>query len=633
MFRIVSFSILVMFFCVVGHFTLYSQTQQDNHTLLRLAQQYERGGDYRSASEVYERLYTREPQNFTYFDGYRRMLMQLREYDRAISMTEERLQQNPRDVNLLSTLGGMYYQAEEREKAFDIWENILDIDSRNIVSYQQVASRMIENRLLDQAIEVYKQGRENIGQAYLFANDLAFLYASTMNYRGATREYLLILEHTPQQLSFIQSRMSMYVLRNDGLEQAIEVAERKARQHRDMVQFQRLLAWLYRESKDFQKAYEVYHHIDQSQNARGAELYSFAQTAFREREYRIASQVYNDILELYPEFERTPQVRFGYARCLEEISLAADSLYKAIYPVSPPAGEERISEMRTSYDRVIEAYRSIVRDYGGSQVGGQALFRIGLIQYHWYFDLDGALETLHQVVRLYSRGDIYMDARAAIGEIYIVRGSLDNALVHYTALLEAQHVSEEYKDLAALRRAEIAFYRGEFDDALEELTELAHKSNSSYANNAIELQTFIIENREPAIRGVPSDDALTMYAGAMLQKRQQRYSEAAATLEFIADEYPKALLVDDALLAMGDLLFSMQRFDTAMSAYRKVHALEERSIVGDRALMRIAEIFQHGIGDREKAIEAYEDLIIEYPRSMFAIEARKRIRLLRGDAS
>lgn len=633
MFRIVSFTILVMIFCVVGHFTLYSQTQQDNHTLLRLAQQYERGGDYRNASELYERLYTREPQNFTYFDGYRRMLMQLREYDTAISMTEERLHQNPRDVNLLSTLGGMYYQAEDREKAFDIWEDILNIDPRNIVSYQQVASRMIENRLLDQAIEVYKRGRENIGQAYIFANDLAFLYASTMNYRGATREYLIILEHTPQQLSFIQSRMSMYVLRNDGLEQAVEVAEEKARQHPDMVQFRRFLAWLYREAKEFYKAYEVYHDIDRSQNAQGAELYTFAQIAFREREYRIASQVYSDILKLYPAFERIPQVRFGYARCLEEISLAADSLYKAIYPVSPPAEEERISEMRTSYDRVIEAYRSIVRDYGGSQVGGQALFRMGLIKYHWYFELDGALETLYQVIRLYSRGDIYMDARAVIGEIYIVRGSLDDALIHYNALLEAQHVTEDYKDLAILRRAEIAFYRGEFDYALEELTELAHKSNSSYANNAIELQTFIIENREPALRGVRSDDALIMYARAMLQKRQQRYPEAIATLEFIVDEYQDALLVDDALLTMGDLLFSMQRFDSAINAYRKIQSLEERSIVSDRALMRIAEIFQHGIGDREKAIETYEDLIIEHPRSMLATEARKRIRLLRGDPS
>ncbi len=633
MFRVVHFIIIALLIGCAGHLTLDAQTQQDDRTLFRMAQQYERGGDYRNASRIYERLYDRDPENFSYFDGYRRMLMQLREYDKAISMTEERLERNPRDVNLRSILGGMYYRAEMREKAFKLWEETLEREPRNMVAYQQVATQMIENRLLDQAIEVYKLGREKIGQPHLFANDLAFLYASTMNYRGATREYMLILEHMPQQLSFIQSRMSMYVLRNDGLDQAIEVAEEITGKNRNKLQFQRLLAWLYREGKDFEQAYEIYRHIDRSQNARGAELYSFAQTAYREREYEIAARTYRDILDQYPEFERKPQVRFGYARCLEEISLSSDSLYKAVYPVSPPSDDERISEMRTSYDRVIEAYRSLVRDYQGTQIGGEALFRVGLIQYHWYFDLDGALETLHEVVRLYSRGDIYMEARAALGEIYIVRGSLDDALVQYDRLLESQQVSEEYKDLATLRRAEIAFYRGQFDEALEEIRELVHKSYSSYANNAIELQTFIIENREPALRGVRSDDALEMYARAMHQKQQQRYSEAIATLEYIVNEYPKALLVDDALLAIGDLNFSMRRFDDAISAYTRIQSLEDRSILRDRALMRIAEVFHYGTGERERAIEAYEDLIIDHPRSMLATEARKRIRLLRGDPS
>ncbi len=633
MYRIVYYILIIMLMGGSVSFQLDSQNQQDDRTLYRMAQQYERAGDYRNASRLYERLYLRDPENTTYFDGYRRMLMQLREYDRAIAMTEERLERNPYDANLLSTLGSMYYQAEEREKAFDIWEETLAIQPRNIVPYQQVASRMIENRLLDQAIEVYKRGRENVGQSHLFANDLAFLYASTMNYRGATREYLLMLEHTPQQLSFIQSRMSMYVLRNDGLEQAIEVVENIAERNRDKLQFQRLLAWLYREGKDFEQAYKIYKQIDRSQNARGAELYSFAQTAFREREYEVAAMAYRDILDQYPEFERTPHVRFGYARCLEEVSLKADSLYKTVYPVSPPATDDRITEMRTSYDRVIDAYRSLVRDYQGTSIGAQALFRIGLIQYNRYFDLDGALETLHEVVRLYSRGDIYMDARAALGELYIVRGSLDDALTQFDSLIESQHVTGEYKDLAVLRRSEICFYRGEFDEALEELQELVRKSHSSYANNAIELQTFIIENREPALRGVRSDDALALYAQAMHQKRQQRYPEAISSLEHIVEEYPNALLVDDALLTIGDLNFSMRRFDDAISAYRRIQSLEDRSILRDRALMRIAEVYHHGTGDRERAIEAYEELIIEHPRSMLATEARKRIRLLRGDPS
>jgi tetratricopeptide (TPR) repeat protein len=288
--RVVHFIILVVLIVGVDHPPLNAQIQQDDRTLYRLAQQYERGGDYRNASRIYERLYNREPGNFLYFDGYRRMLVQLREYDSAIEMTKTRLEQNPRDVNLRSILGGMYYRAEKRDKAFEMWEETLEREPRNMVAYQQITTQMIENRLLDQAIEVYKRGRENIGQPHLFANDLAFLYASTMNYRGATREYMLILEMTPQQLSFIQSRLSMYVLRNDGLEQAIEVAEEIAGRNRDKVQFQRLLAWLYREGKDFERAYQIYKQIDRSQNAQGAELYSFAQTTFREREYEIAAR-------------------------------------------------------------------------------------------------------------------------------------------------------------------------------------------------------------------------------------------------------------------------------------------------------------------------------------------------------
>lgn len=625
--------LIASIFCMSGFLTLSAQTGQDDRTLLRLAQQYERGGDYRNASRIYERLYNRDPGNFAYFDGFRRMLMQLREYDRAFSMTEERLAANPRDSNLRSILGGMYYRVEDRDRAFELWEQTIEREPRNIAVYQQVASQMVENRLLDQAIEVYKRGRESIGQPNLFANDLAFLYASTMNYRGATREYMLILEHTPQQLNFIQSRISMYVLRNDGLDQAIEVAEEMAARDRNKLPFQRLLAWLYREGKQFEQAYEIYKQIDRTQNARGAELYSFAQTAFREREYEIAARAYTDILDNYPDFDRKPQVRLGYARCLEEMSLSADSLYKAVYPVSPPADDERISEMRTSYDRVIEAYRHLVRDYRGTQIGANALFRIGLIQYYWYFDLDGALSTLHEVLGMYPQSDIRTEVRAALGEIYIVRGSLDDALVHYDTLLRSERVSEEYKDLSTLRRAEIAFYRGQFDEALEEIRELVHKSYSSYANDAIELQTFIIENREPALRGVRSDDALTMYARAMHQKRQQRYSEAIATLRHIVDEYPDALLVDDALFSIGDLNFSMRRFDDALAAYEEIQSLEDRSILRDRALMRTAEVFHYGTGERERAIEAYEELIVEHPRSMFATEARKRIRLLRGDPS
>jgi tetratricopeptide (TPR) repeat protein len=628
---------VVLAACIHIHCT--AQTSQNDQTLFRLAQQYERGGDYRGAADVYERLHLRDPDDFTYFDGYRRMLMQLRRFDEAIGITETRYRQNPRDVNLAAILGGMYYQAEEREHAFDIWEGILEQEPRNMVAYQQVATRMIDNRLLDEAIGVYLTGRKRIGQRHLFANDLAFLHAATMNYGDATREYLLLLEQTPQQLSFIQSRMSMYVLRNGGLAEAIEAAEAAAAEHRQRLQFQRLLAWLYREAGDFDDAYEVYRRIDNIENARGAEIFTFAQTAFREREYEAAARAYRDILDMHPDFERISDVRFGYARCLEGIGEARDSVEYAVYPVSPPAETGRVSEMRAVYGAVVDEYRAIVEDFPGSSVSALALLRIAYIQYHRYFDLDGAVETLERVVDRYPGGYVHKEARAMLGEILIVGGSFDEAIAQFNALAGDGSPNEDFADRAVLRKAEISFYRGDFDETLELLRELVHKSHSSFANNAIELQTFILENRAPAIRGVQSDEALEQYARAMHQKRRQRYSEAIAMLRDVIDEYPKALLVDDALLAVGDLYFAMQRYDDALAWYDRLKTHElipgsgSQSILRDLALLRIAEVHQYGTGDRERAIRAYEDLIAEHPRSMYAADARKRIRLLRGDPS
>jgi cellulose synthase operon protein C len=627
-------SIIVLIFSVVLPIALlFGQSLPDERNLLRMAQTYERAGDYRNAVRLFEELHSRDSENFTYFDGYRRSLVQLREYDKAIRITEARLLSNPRDLNLKSILGTMYYRAEEREKAFRIWEETLALEPANMVSYQLVAGQMIENRLLEQAILIYERGRERVGQPYLFANDLAYLHSATMNYRGAALEYLLLLEHMPQQLSFIQSRMSMYILRNEGLEQAIEVTRQKAAEHSDKIQFQRLLAWLYREAKDFASALEIHRTLDRSQNARGAELFSFAQTVFREREYAVSARAYEDIILQYPDFDRIAYVRYGYARCIEEMTMQSDSILWAASPVPPPVNTQRINEMRSSYDRVLRTYAEVVGDFPGTPAAGQAMHRTGLIQYYWYFDLDGAIETLQDVARLYGRGEIYMDAVATIADIHIVRGRFDEARREYQRLMRSVQVTEEFKDKAQFRLAEIAFFGGEFDAALDSLRFLVHKSQSSYANDAILLQSFILENREPMIRGVRSDDALIHYAQAMHQRRQQRYSEAIAILEHIVREYPRALLVDDALMAAGDMYFSMRRFDEAIGMYARVHELEEKSILRDRASMRIAEVYQYGLGNIAKAIETYEELLVEYPRSMFVTEARKRIRLLRGDPS
>ena len=54
-------------------------------------------------------------------------------------------------------------------------------------------------------------------------------------------------------------------------------------------------------------------------------------------------------------------------------------------------------------------------------------------------------------------------------------------------------------------------------------------------------------------------------------------------------------------------------------------------IRADNALYELAGLYENQLNDLEKAKELYEKIFIEYSGSTFAVDARKRFRILRGD--
>ena len=56
-----------------------------------------------------------------------------------------------------------------------------------------------------------------------------------------------------------------------------------------------------------------------------------------------------------------------------------------------------------------------------------------------------------------------------------------------------------------------------------------------------------------------------------------------------------------------------------------------QSSLADDALFTRAKLHESKMGDTAKAMELYQDLLVNYPGSLFVVEARKRYRALRGD--
>ncbi len=147
-----------------------------------------------------------------------------------------------------------------------------------------------------------------------------------------------------------------------------------------------------------------------------------------------------------------------------------------------------------------------------------------------------------------------------------------------------------------------------------------------YTNDALQLQAFLQENAATA------PEALRAFGRAEYLARQRKNTEAAAMLEDIVQRFPASGVADDALLRTGALLAAAGRYADAVGVYeRLLTEFHDNSNQIDRALFRLGEVRQFGMHDTARAILAYERLLAERPQSILVHEARKRIRILRGE--
>ncbi|MBF8248965.1 MAG: TPR REGION domain-containing protein, partial [Bacteroidetes bacterium] len=591
----------------------------------RLAQSFEQSGDWERAAMVYEELYKRDPKNYVFFEGLRRSYTQVKKYDEAIDLVSHRLAWQPKDPLLTCILGGLYYEKGEDSKADSLWKLVLAGDRKNPGLYRLVASQMMDHRLYDHAIQVYLSGRQLGLDDDAFAEELGYIYASLQQYGAATQEFIRILKKSPDQLSTIENRIASFTMKQDGLKAATSVAKDEVRRTPHDVTLRSFLAWLSIEARDHESAYAQYRVIDSLRRAKGNELFNFAQRAMQERAFRVAARAFREIIDQQANPVILPQSRFGYARAIEELSMASDTageFQRAEGVRETPAWP--VSETQPSFTGAMALYGRIITEYAHSDLAAQAHFRIGLIRLENFFDLDGALVAFEAARKSAKSPNLLYNAVLKSGEVLLAQNKLDKAKNEYASLSHATLV--EYQDRSAFALAEIDYFAGAFDSSLTRLGRLTSNMNHDLANDALQLQYFIQENK------VSGSNALAEFAQMDLLARQRKNSEALAGFKEIARKHATALLVDDAMMRIAEIQLLQRQTTESLATFQKLVSETPTSILRDRAQFRIGEVYQNVVKDGAKAIEAYEQLLAKFPSSTYGEEARKRIRQLRGDA-
>ena len=617
---------LFIILIVLGGATRLEAQNLQGDIKFRLAQSYERSQDYESAVKLYEELYAKDSLNFVIFDALYRGYMQLKRYDGAISLIQRKLQQSPNDIGLLSQLGTIYARESQEPQAFEIWDRAIAVDPTHESTYRIVVNSMMENRMLDRAIAAYRQGRSSCGNPTLFTGELASLYSTMLNYGDATKEYLALLHQNPAQLDLVIVRISSYTGRSEGLNAATLVVEQAAKTEPNNLSNHQLLAWLYMEGKQFDKAYAVYKIIDEQAKTAGYELYNFAERALKEKAYTAASNAFQDVLNKFSQFERRAQAKFGYARTLEEQNSETDTL-NPFGSLNPFTGDGKpATEAAPKYAGAINAYSKVITEFPTTEIAAQSLLRIAILKFERFFDLDGARIALETIAKQYpAYSAVLGEARLRLGDVYLTMDDMEKAEAQYKTLSAQQPVMTQHREKAQLRLSELEYFRGNFQAVLASLKTLTRVTVSDVTNDALSLLIFIQENQKP------TDAALKDYARADLLKRQHKLSEALTVFESIVQKYGGTRIIDETLMSIGDALAYMKRYPEAIANYERLVKEFPESVALDRVLVKIGQVYQSGLKDKPKAIESYQKLLLQFPNSIYAGQVRKRVRELRGD--
>jgi len=576
----------------------------------RLAQGFEEAGEWERAVTLYEDLCTLEPVNYLFLDGLQRSYTQIKEYNKAINVIRRWLILQPRDINMMTTLGGLYYDSGNEAAADSVWKSVIAIDPKNTQLYRIVANEMLQHRMYDQCIRTYLDGRSMSKSDATFAYELGNLYATLQRYTLATREYIRMIKTTPEQLSFIQSRFSAFTEKPEGMSAASETVKDELKNFPDNISMHRLYAWLLSEDRRYDAALEQYRIIDRLSNANGNELFNFAQRLHQERAYKTAAEAFREIINEHKSSPFLLYARFGYARALEELISVTDTA-----AASP--------ESQSTYANPIQLYESIAAEHANPDLAAQSLYRIGIIKFEKLFDLNNALNAFNKIKDVPSTSNISNDAALKIGDIQIARNDLAEARKKYDQVSKLSLVV--YQDQAVFKLAELNYFEAHFDTSLSLLKRFNTNLNTDLTNDALQLQYFIQENNTSA------PQALRDFAKADLLMRQRKYSESLVRFQDIVKHYSTALLVDDAMMKMGELHLLLNHPNEAITAFRFIADSIQLSILKDKAQFRISEIYQKILKNKAQAIEAYEKLLAQFPNSLYAEESRKRIRQLRGD--
>ena len=569
-----------------------------------LAKDYFNKGEFEKALVLYQKLEKDNPRNSNYKLKIVEIYRQLEQLDKAEEYLLSQTVSNIKNPVYLVELGYNYQLKNNLPKAKEYY-NIANEKLFENASYAYNIARTYESHsLLENAIFVYNKAME-LNDALNFNIQLARIYGEQGDVEKMFYSYMSFIQENNSYIDHAKRAISGFISEDSQNENNIllkKILLKKIQKEPDLL-WNELLSWLFIQQKDYRKSFTQEKAIFKRNPESLQRIVDLALITIDEKNNETAKEILNYLIATSQDIDTVIKAN-NYLLKLETEEVTNNNF----------------KEIDNKYDKLFNQYGL------NHQTIKLQLSYAHFLAFNQEKPEDAISflkETLKQPLSKFQKAE----AKLKLGDILVFQEKFNEALIYYTQIqrsLKNSPISQE----ARFRVAKTSYYKGDFDWAESQLKILKSSTSQLIANDALDLKLLISDNKYED----STQTALKLYSKADLLAFQNKNSQAILLLDTLLTNHKGETIEDQALYMQAKLFEQNKQYLKAETNYNAIITNYREDILADDALYMLAELYNNHLDLPEKAKELYEQIIFNHADSIYFVEARKKYRVLRGDA-
>lgn len=603
---------------------------------IQLANEYLLKGEKQKAVELYRELSRSDNNTALIHNNYLNVLIDLGYYDEAQRYLSRVTKKFADNLTYQVDAAWVHFKSGDLTRADKAIKELIDANKSNPGRAKMLADLLTSRSLIEYSIQSLLATRKVHGNPSLFCLELAMLYRIRGQKEEMIDEYITYVTQDTYNLQYVKNVLQVLLEPAD-----MEILENKllryVQQFPDKEVYSDLLIWINIQQKNFYGALVQARAMDRRSMSQGERTAEVARLALNNGDYQTARAAYEWIIRTYPQGAYYTQARRGLIETREEA-------LRKYYP--PPLD---------SVQRLVEDYKRFIAEIKPALIAWEAQRSLALVYNRWLNNNPAAVELLREVITSsHSSKNLVAQAKLDLGDIYLQEGEWWESTLLYSQV-EKSMKETGYGYEAKLKNAKLWYYKGDFKLAASHLDVLKEATSKEIANDAMELSIRIKENLAMDSSGM----ALKALARAELFLQQNKTGEALQITEqikqgkikvpteeaFLAGAvlhekektdsvwvtFPNYAILDDLYWLEAEIYIMNGQYEKSLERLTRIITEYPDEVLADDASFKIAEIHEVYLNQPDRAKELYLEFLNRYPGSVYAAEARKRYRILRGD--